>query len=177
MSVNDTAATRPPVMAAVCGIFCSACSFYIATREDPARLERLATSFGVSREAVRCEGCRGGCRIDYCAGCHMFPCAAERGYQFCAECPECPCPELESFIAERPHRADIRRDLVRIAEIGPEAWIAEATERHSCPACGTLNSFYDLACRSCGRDPSSLFVEEHRALIIARLRQDGARRR
>ena len=175
--MKETEATRPSAMASVCGIFCSACSFYIATHEDPARLDKLASSFGVSREAVRCDGCRGGHRIDYCANCHMFQCATERGYQFCAECPECPCAELETFMAERPHRADIRRDLVRIAEIGPEAWLVEATERHSCPDCGTLNSSYDLACRTCGRDPSSPFVQEHRALIITRLRQDGARRR
>ena len=33
-----------PVMAAVCGLFCSACTFYIGTHEDPARLAVLAVA-------------------------------------------------------------------------------------------------------------------------------------
>ena len=174
---KESAAPQPPIQAAVCGLFCSACTFYIGTHEDPARIERLAAGFGVSTEVLLCDGCRSERRLFYCKNCHMFACASERGYTSCGECPECPCPELGTFIEERPHRADIRRPLARIAEIGNEAWMAEATLRHSCPDCGTINSAYELTCRSCGRDPSSPFAEEHRALIIARLRQDGARRR
>jgi hypothetical protein len=164
---KQSAAPHPPVLAAVCGLFCSACTFYIGTHEDPTRLETLAPRLGVGAEDLVCDGCRSERRLFYCRTCHMFRCAAERGYQYCAECPECPCPELEAFIDARPHRADIRRDLARIAEIGGEAWIAEATVRHSCPDCGTLNSAYDLICRKCGRDPSSPYVEEHRDIIIA----------
>jgi hypothetical protein len=165
-----------PIVAAVCGLFCSSCTFYIGTHEDPARLDRLAAAFGVSRDVLLCDGCRSDRRLFYCQNCHMFGCAAEKGYAYCGECPECPCPELEAFITERPHRADIRRDLERISEIGGEAWTVEVTERHACPECGTINSAYDLTCRACGRDPSSPFVEEHREIIIARMQQDAARR-
>jgi hypothetical protein len=172
----EGSAPRPPVAAAVCGLLCSACTFYIGTHEDPARLDRLAAGFGVSKEVLLCDGCHSERRLFYCRDCHMFRCAAERGYAFCGECPDCPCPELDEFVAERPHRADIHRDLARIAEIGGEAWVLEATERHSCPDCGTLNSAYDLVCRKCGRDPSSPYGEEHRDIIIARLRQDAVRR-
>jgi hypothetical protein len=173
---NDSAPLTPPVKAAVCGLFCSACTVYIGTHEDPVRLRRLATGFGVSEDAIRCDGCRGERRLFYCRDCFMTRCATERGYAFCGECPECPCPELEDFIAERPHRADIRRNLARIAEVGGDVWMAEAAARHTCPECGTLNSAYDLKCRNCGRDPSCAYVEEHRTIIIARLRQDAARR-
>jgi hypothetical protein len=174
---NDATPSRSqppsPMTAAVCGLFCPACSLYIGTREDPGRLDRLAARFGVSRDEVLCDGCRSERRLSYCAGCHMFRCAAERGYTFCGECPDCPCPDLREFVSERPHRADVYRNLARIAEIGGEAWMAEATERHSCPACGTINSAYDLVCRDCGRDPSSLYVEEHRDIIVARMIEDG----
>ena len=105
----------------------------------------------------------------------MRRCAAERGFTFCGDCPECPCPELEAFIAERPHRADIRKDLARIAEIGGDAWTAEAAERYSGPDCGTINSAYDLTCRRCGRDPSCRYVEEHRAMIVAGMLQSASR--
>ena len=172
---KESTAPQPPVQAAVCGLFCSACTFYIGTHEDPARLERLAAGFGVSAEVLLCDGCRSERRLFYCQNCHMFACALERGYESCGECPECPCPELETFIEERPHRADIRRTLARIAEIGTEAWAAEATARHSCPDCGTINSAYDLTCRGCGRDPSSPYVEEHRNAIVAMMRQTATR--
>ena len=162
-------AGQAAVTAAVCGLFCSACTIYIGTHEDPARLERLAASFSTSVDRLQCDGCRSGRRLFYCDTCHMFACAAQRGYTFCSKCPDCPCPELEGFVAERPHRADIYRDLARIAEIGGEAWIAEASARHACPKCGTLNSAYDLACRKCGHDPSSPYVEEHRARIMAQM--------
>ena len=165
--MDERATTQPPAAAAVCGLFCPACTFYIGTHEDPARLDRLATSFGTSRDMLLCDGCRSDRRLFYCKDCHMSICAAERGYSYCAECPDQPCPQLQTFVAERPHRADIHRDLVRIADIGGEAWIAEATERHSCPDCGAINSAYDLVCRTCGRDPSSPYVEEHRDKIVA----------
>jgi hypothetical protein len=164
-----------PVMAAVCGLFCSACTFYIGTHEDPKRLEILAGRFGMSEEKLRCDGCRSDRRLFYCSDCHMFACAAERGLEFCGECPDCPCTELEAFVAERPHRADIYQDLARIAEIGGEAWIAEATVRYTCPDCGTLNSAYDIACRKCGRDPSTPYVAAHREEILARLIVDTTR--
>lgn len=173
----DASTDRPPIVAAVCGLFCSACTFYIGTQEDPARLDRLAAAFGVARDILLCDGCRSDRRLFYCQTCHMRGCAAERGYSFCGDCPECPCPKLEAFIAERPHRADIRQDLARIAEIGGEAWTAEALARYSCPECGIINSAYDLACRTCGRDPSSRYVEEHREMIVARMMMDNAARR
>jgi hypothetical protein len=175
-SLDEEAAGRAPVTAAVCGLFCPACTFYIGTHEDPARLARLAVALGMSEDALRCDGCRSDRRLFYCQDCHMFGCAAERGYSFCGECPEHPCPELQAFVAERPHRADIYRDLARIAEIGGEAWMVEAAARHSCPDCGTVNSAYDLVCRQCGREPSSPYGEEHREIIMARMLQDTAGR-
>lgn len=173
---NDPGLAHVPSVAAVCGLFCSACTFYIGTREDPARLDRMAATLRVSKEVLHCDGCRSDRRIFYCENCVMSGCARDKGYDFCGECPECPCSELEQFVAERPHRADILRDLGRIRDVGAAAWIGEARQRHSCPECGTLNSAYDLLCRSCGRDPSSPYVEEHRDAVIARLRQDAARR-
>ncbi len=166
----EASATRPPFATGVCGLLCSACGFYIGTQEDPARLERMAPLLGMEPERLRCDGCRSDRRLFYCNRCHMFACAAERGYSFCGECPESPCPQLEAFVEERPHRADIPRHLARIAEIGGEAWTAEVVERHSCPECHILNSAYDLVCRGCGRDPSSPYVEEHRELIVTALR-------
>ncbi len=34
-------------VAAVCGLYCEACSWFIATTEDPERLKRLAARFNL----------------------------------------------------------------------------------------------------------------------------------
>ncbi len=162
-----------PVGAAICGLFCPACTFYIGTHEDPARLQVLATRFGTTLDRLYCDGCRSERRLFYCATCHMSACAAERGLDFCGECQEYPCRQLQAFIVERPHRADIPKDQVRIAEIGGEAWVGEVTVRYACPDCGTLNSAYDLTCRKCGRAPSNQYVAEHGEEIVARMKQDA----
>jgi hypothetical protein len=66
-------------LAAVCGLLCEACTLYIATREDPVRLKKLAAQFGISEEKVKCHGCRSEKRGPYCQICHMTPCAARHG--------------------------------------------------------------------------------------------------
>jgi len=160
-----------PTLAAVCGLFCEACSIYIASREDPERLALLAARFGQSEEETYCEGCRAGKRMAYCRSCTMFVCASERGLAFCSECVEYPCKDLLAFGAERPHRADIEKDLEQIGQIGAEAWMDEMRRRYTCPECGTINSAYDLKCRRCGHEPGNAFVDEHREAIVERLSQ------
>lgn len=143
-----TATPEVPLTAAVCGLFCSACTIYIASQEDPARLTFLATRMGLTEGELYCEGCRSERRPQHCLACTFVSCAAGRGLAFCGECEDLPCPEFAAFVAERPHRNDIYRDLERINEIGVQAWMAEATARYTCPECGTLNSAYDIKCRT-----------------------------
>ncbi len=160
-----------PKLAAVCGLFCEGCSIFIASQEDSERLALLAARLGWSVEETYCEGCRAERRTAYCRSCTMFGCAADRGLAFCGECVEYPCEDLLAFGAERPHRADIAKDLEQIGQIGAEAWMDEMRRRYACPACGTINSAYDLRCRRCGREPGNAFVDEHREVIVERLSQ------
>jgi hypothetical protein len=167
--IGDEGPAQAPPLGAVCGLFCEACSIYIASREDPDRLALIAAGFGQAREETYCEGCRAGRRALYCRSCKMFACAAEQGLAFCGECSRYPCTEIEAFAREYPHRAHVHEDLRRIRDVGPEAWIEEARRRYACPTCGTINSAYDLSCRRCGREPANAFVEEHREAIVRRL--------
>ena len=64
-------------LAAVCGLYCGACSWFIATAEDPERLKRLAAQRHLSEEESKCHGCRSAKRLPYCEKCKMFACAAE----------------------------------------------------------------------------------------------------
>jgi len=77
-------------LAAVCGLYCEACTLFIATKEDPARLKEMAARFQISEEEIKCYGCRSDKRGPYCEICKMYGCAAERGIDFCVECAEYP---------------------------------------------------------------------------------------
>lgn len=147
--------------AAVCGLYCEACSLFIGTMEDPERLKWIAARFQVSEEAAKCYGCRSEKRFPHCDNCKMSACAAERGIDFCSECEEYPCQHLKEFQSERPHRIELWDDLERIKAVGHEQWLQEIRERYTCPTCTTINSAYDLKCRKCGAEPSCDYVERH----------------
>lgn len=159
-----------PAIAAVCGLYCEACSIFLASRDDPARLAALAARMGWTVEDTYCEGCRGDRRTVYCRTCAFVPCAAEKGIEFCGECEQFPCAELVTFRDERPHRIEIFDNLTRLREVGVEAWMEEVARRYRCGSCGTINSAYDLACRNCGHSPGSPYVADHEEEIAAHLR-------
>ncbi|HEX9080435.1 MAG TPA: DUF3795 domain-containing protein [Desulfuromonadaceae bacterium] len=152
-------------LAAVCGLYCGACTLFIATTEDPERLKRLAARLQVSEEAARCHGCRSDKRFVHCGSCTMSACAAKRGVEFCGECADYPCADLKEFQAQRPHRIELWDDLERIATVGHGEWLREIREHYACPTCGTVNSAYDLACRKCGGEPSCGYVARHKEAI------------
>ncbi len=151
--------------AAVCGLYCKACSLFIATTEDPARLKLMAARFNLSEEEVKCCGCRSAIRGPYCRICKMSDCAAGRGIDFCIECPEYPCGDLKQFQSERPHRIELWKDLERIRAVGYERWLKEIEGNYACSRCGIINSAYDLKCRKCGREPSCDYTAGHRQTI------------
>jgi hypothetical protein len=147
--------------AAVCGLYCGACSWFIATREDPERLKRLAAQFQYSGEECTCYGCRSGKRLPYCGKCKMFACAAERGIDFCSQCEEYPCDDLKRFQAAMPHRIELWVNLERVKAVGYKQWLEEMKQNYACPRCRIINSTYDLKCRKCGEEPSCNYVAKH----------------
>jgi hypothetical protein len=161
-------------VAAVCGLYCEACTLFIATEEDPARLKELAARFQVSEDAVRCRGCRSTERGPYCSKCKMISCSAERGIDFCIECAEYPCDDLKRFQSERPHRIELFDDLKQIGAMGYEHWLKTSRENYSCPRCRCINSAYDSKCRRCGNEPSCRYVAKHREAIDQFFKRLGA---
>ncbi|MBN1380412.1 MAG: DUF3795 domain-containing protein [Deltaproteobacteria bacterium] len=153
-------------LAAVCGLYCEACSWFIATTEDPERLKKLAAQLHMSEEESKCYGCRSDKRIPYCEQCRMFACAAEQGIDFCGECNQYPCDEIKQFQSAMPHRIDLWTNLERIKSVGYKKWLAETREDYTCPQCGTINSTYDIKCRKCGEEPSCNYVAQHKQEII-----------
>lgn len=148
-------------LAAVCGLFCPACSVFIASHDDPARRLQLAARLNVPVEAVYCDGCHAEKRYLFCQTCKMSACATEKGLAFCGACADYPCEGLQAFQAECPHRIELWQDQERIQAFGATAWFEEKLAHYACPTCETLNSAYDLACRNCGATPSCAYVELH----------------
>jgi len=157
-------------MAAVCGLYCEACTWFIATTEDPERLKKLAAQRNWSEDESKCYGCRSGKRLPSCSKCKMSACAAERGIDFCIECEEYPCDDLKQFQCAMPHRIELWVNLERIKSVGFEQWLREARENYTCPQCQTVNSTYDLTCRKCGGEPSCRYVAKHRQEIAQYLK-------
>lgn len=151
--------------AAVCGLYCGACTWFIATTEDPTRLKRLSIEMHFSEEESKCFGCRSDKRLPYCENCKIFTCATERGIDFCSECSDYPCGKLKEFQAAMPHRIELWDNLERIKSLGYQKWLKEIQKNYICPSCQTINSTYDLKCRKCGHEPSCNFVSKHRHVI------------
>lgn len=151
--------------AAVCGLYCEACTLFIATKEDPARLKKLAAGFKVSEEAVKCYGCRSAKRGPYCVKCKMFDCASKKGIDFCIECAEYPCNDIKRFQSAGPHRNEIWDDQEQIKNVGYEQWLKDIRKNYACPKCQTINSAYDFKCRKCGEGPSCRYVGKHKQSI------------
>lgn len=114
---------------APCGIDCANCELYEANGRREV-WERAAARLGGKPEAYACKGCRagGGCSVH--SDCETRACAVERGVVFCHSCESFPCRRLMP-IAEGasfyPHNLKLY-NLGRIAAVGPEAFLAEATE-------------------------------------------------
>ncbi len=156
-------------LAAVCGLFCKSCTVYIATLDDPARLNRIANAQNTSADNVKCEGCRTSKRNTYCNNCFMFKCAAEKGIDFCALCNEFPCPQLKEFQTKFPHRLELWKDAQKIKTEGYKKWFLDSIENYTCKQCGTINSGWDIKCRKCGNTPSCNYVENNLPEIKRRM--------
>ena len=147
--------------AAVCGLYCPACTVFIASQEDPARLKFLADMSGITPEEMECKGCRSDKRIPYCDNCKLYPCAQEKGIDFCGECDEYPCDDLKEFQSLAPHRLELWEAHEQIVGNGYEKWMENMKYHYSCPQCETINSAYDFKCRSCGSESSNKYNERH----------------
>lgn len=97
-------------MIAYCGLVCTGCPAYLATRaDDRAAAEKVAaewsTMFGadVKVEHVWCDGCLvGGRKCAHCGECEIRACARRLGVESCARCEKYPCASLEGFFKMAP---------------------------------------------------------------------------
>jgi hypothetical protein len=128
-----------------CGLYCGACPRYLATKAGNA----------IELGMQPCQGCRSdGVGEGWCEICSYKACAKEKGLEFCYECAEYPCKDLEGFKTDSacPYHCEIYGYMDTIKEVGKEAWLAQMKERWGCPSCGREATWWDLACAGCGTE-------------------------
>lgn len=157
---------------AYCGLFCETCSVYIFSQTDENALEALASKFGMTKEEMRCNGCRSDKLSSYCQKCLFTPCALEKGILNCEDCAEFPCDKLKEFQKQMPHRAELFESAECRKSLGIDKWKEKITSDYSCEKCGNVNSPYFVKCAKCGNVPSSPFFERHSAEIKKHLKID-----
>lgn len=145
-------------LAAVCGLYCGACSLYRARHdENPERLEELLKALSerwqVPRDELNCDGCLAGGRLTpYCRDCKIKKCAAEKeGVTRCAGCPDFPCQTITAFNNDGVrHHAEVLDNIRRQQKVGVTEWLEEQFERWRCQFCGVSLDWYARSCYRCG---------------------------
>ena len=93
-------------MVACCGLLCSTCPTFLATRNDDDGARRRTAAyyhetygFDLQPEDINCEGClsTGSKLIGYCQTCKIRQCCQEKGLDNCAVCDQQPCEKLTQF--------------------------------------------------------------------------------
>lgn len=92
---------------AYCGLTCTDCGAYIATREnDTEKLKSLALEwYGVENDAsyCLCDGCLDdGRKNHWCSECKIRACAIEQDVVNCAYCDEYGCEIISAFFGDVP---------------------------------------------------------------------------
>jgi hypothetical protein len=117
-------------MVAPCGIDCGDCGAN-QVKDNPAHMDRLI-AVGFKKEGLPCAGCRplkGKCAV-IGSTCETYACIERRGFAFCFECPEFPCPKLNPASDRAnvlPHNTKVfnlcfiqRQGLEKFLEMAPE---------------------------------------------------------
>lgn len=108
-------------MIAYCGIVCSDCDAYIATKKNDNKLrqkeaEKWTKMFNhpLKMEDINCAGCTGtGVRMGYCSICEIRKCGAGKGIINCAYCVSYPCAKLDVIYKNAP---EVKKILDTIKE-------------------------------------------------------------
>lgn len=107
-------------MTAFCGLNCSTCPIYSATRvSDPAERQmkraeiaaEIRTRYGkdfTEDQITDCDGCRSdtGKLFSGCSECEVRKCAKERNVESCAFCPDYACEKLRGLMLSENHCSD-----------------------------------------------------------------------
>lgn len=95
----------------VCGIVCSECGAYLATKNNDEALrkktaEEWSKMFGVDikPESIDCVGCTTpkGIHFSHCSECEIRACGQKKKVANCGHCPDYPCEKISGFFKMIP---------------------------------------------------------------------------
>ena len=98
-------------MVSVCGLLCSECGAFIATKNDDdkkraevARLWSKQYSVKLKPKDINCSGCISDVEslFGHCKVCEIRKCGREKGVVNCAYCDEYPCDKLAKLFQMAP---------------------------------------------------------------------------
>ena len=97
-------------MIAYCGLNCSNCDAYLATKEDnDVKREETAQKWSklyqaeINPEQINCDGCKSdGMKFFHCNMCDIRKCCLSRNVDNCAVCENYVCDTLSGFIKLAP---------------------------------------------------------------------------
>jgi hypothetical protein len=106
---------------AACGLDCGSCTIHLRTREELDFWQKK----NVDPEKIRCDGCRSDrSKRHWSPDCKILECCVYKsGLEFCAQCPDFPCPILEEWGKEWDHHAQAVKNLLKMKETGIDDWI------------------------------------------------------
>ena len=95
---------------ACCGLVCSDCGAFIATREnDDIKRKEVAANWtkeygrAFKPEEINCDGCmKNGKHFNYCNICEIRKCGINRGAANCAYCTDYGCEKIAHFFTVAP---------------------------------------------------------------------------
>lgn len=106
-----------------CGLDCGQCTIHRRTKEELDYWRKKK----VDPEKIRCDGCRSDrtgrhwspdCKILHC-------CVYQRNLEFCAQCPDFPCPMIAEWGKQYDHHGWAVKNLEEMKEKGVEQWLKE----------------------------------------------------
>jgi hypothetical protein len=129
-----------------CGLYCGGCAFYQGTIAGK-------PFAGESGETFLCEGCASGKATPWCTDCGIKSCAIDKGFRTCIECADDPCEKMRGFMDQPkyPYHLEVQDNMMRLRDIGFEAWEEEMKRRYVCASCGASIDWFQKACPACGR--------------------------
>ena len=145
-------------LVAPCGLYCGACSIYVAgKRSDSKRLEQMLVGLAqysgreLEIKDLACEGCLSGTVALHCRDCAIRHCAIEKDCNYCAQCCDFPCKQINDFNNDGMlHHGEVLNNINRQRDIGIDAWIEEQKERWRCTKCKCAVDWYSDLCPGCG---------------------------
>lgn len=149
MSVN-------PNLLAPCGLYCGVCGIHYADKhEDEVLKQKLAKSYGVEPESIKCDGCLSDNKFAFCKLCPIRDCVITKEISGCHECSDWPCDKVTNFPFELAKKFMLKSIPAR-RERTDEEWVRWEENNWICKNCGALAFRGARRCRNCKNEIISL---------------------